>query len=222
MSSSQFVHLLILCFRNFLLDACGSSSNEDRITLLCSLLKKEDVLSIIRAPQSKVISEAVTNEVMKKFSNLVSDIDIQSACDEAGISTKGYETIHRLLKDALRKNGITENVFPVPKKVRFSKKVSDDDIIAKLQSYKYVEDTMVIPSQKKKGGSKKQARGQKATTVSTSEVTEDKGFAYTKFNNIFVDLKKLQQAMILFYKLPQEGKYIFSCFCLSTLISIQL
>ena len=44
-----------LCFKNFLLDACGSTSNEDRIILLMSLLNKEDVLSIMRAPKGKVI-----------------------------------------------------------------------------------------------------------------------------------------------------------------------
>ena len=74
------------------------------------------MLSIIRA---HVIREAITKEVMKKIYNLVSNIDIQSACDEAGISTKGYEAIHQLLKDALRTKGITENVFLSPKKVRF-------------------------------------------------------------------------------------------------------
>ena len=74
------------------------------------------MLSIIRAPKSKVIREAVTKEVMKKIYNLVSDIDIQSACDEAGISTKGYEAIHQLLKDALRTKGIIENVFRLPKR----------------------------------------------------------------------------------------------------------
>lgn len=170
------------------------------------------MLSIIRAPKAKVIREAVTTEVMKNFSNLVSDIDIQSACDEAGISTRGYQAIHQLLKDALRKNGITENLFPIPRKVRLSKKVSDADIVEKLGSYQYVEDIMTIPSLQRKGGPKKQARGKQGTTVrgllGTSEVVEEKGFAYTRFNNIFVDLKKLQRAMIYFYKLPQEGECV--------------
>ena len=106
---------------------------------------------------------------MKKFSNLVSDIDIQSACDEVGISTRGYEAIHQLLKDALRKNGITKNLFPVPRRVRLSKKVSDGDIVEKLGSYQYVKDIMTIPSLKKKGGPKKQSRGKQCTTVGASK-----------------------------------------------------
>lgn len=115
-SRSLFVEICLsickfLCLENFLLDACGITSNKDRIILLMSLLNKEDVLSIMRAPKGKVIREAVTTEVMKKFSNLVLDIDIQSACDEVGISTRGYEAIHQLLKDSLRKNGITKNLF---------------------------------------------------------------------------------------------------------------
>ena len=156
---------------------------------------------------------------MKFFHNLVSDIDIQSACDEAGISTKGYEAIHQLLKDALRTKGITENVFLAPKKVRFSKKVSDADILEKLGTYQYVEDTMIIPSLKSKGGQKKQTCGKIFAMVHISKEVEDKGFAYTRFNNIFVNMVKLQQAMITFYKLPQEGKYSS---CLKNLLRKQL
>ena len=78
---------------------------------------------------------------------------------------------------------------------------------------------MVIPSLQNKGGQKKQARGKKAAMLHTSKVVEDKGFVYTRFNNIFVDMVKLQQAMISFYKLPQEGTYNS---CLMNLLYKQL
>lgn len=90
---------------------------------------------------------------------------------------------------------------------------SDGDFVEKLGSYQYVEDIMTIPSLKKKGCPKKQSRGKQCTTVGASKVLEDKGFAYTRFNNIFADLKKLHHIIILFYKLPQEGEYIFACNC---------
>lgn len=178
--------------------------------MFCSLLKKEDVLNIIHAPQSKYILEAITKDVMSKFSNLVTSFDVQNTCDDVGISRNGYHAIHQLLKDALRKHGITENLFPVPKKVKLAKKVSDADVLNRLGPYYFVEDTMVLPSLQKKGGEKKQRLGKKSgacskSTPATNFITaEEKGFEYTQFNNIFVDVRKLQQAMVEFYRLPVE------------------
>ena len=107
--------------KKFLLDACGSSK-EDWIDIFCSLLKNEDVLKIIHAPQSKYILEAVTKDVMSKFSNLVTSFDVQNVCNDVGITKNGYPAIHQLLKDALCKQGIIDNLFPVPKKVKLAKK----------------------------------------------------------------------------------------------------
>ena len=184
--------------------------------MFCSLLKKEDVLKIIHAPQSKYILEAVTKDVMSKFSNLVTSFDVQNICDDVGISRNGYHAIHQLLKDALRKQGITENLFPVPRKVKLAKKVSDADVFSRLGPYYFVEDTMVIPGLQKKGGAKKQRLGKKSgarskSAPATNFITEEKGFDYTQFNNIFVDVRKLQQAMVAFYRLPAAGKLESVC-----------
>ena len=58
---------------------------------------------------------------MSKFSNLVTGFDVQNVCDDVGISRNGYHAIHQLLKDALRKQGIIENLFLVPKRVKLKK-----------------------------------------------------------------------------------------------------
>lgn len=160
------------------------------------------MLRLLRAPGRNHIRNAVVKEVMRKYSNIVTHTDVQNVCDEVGISTKGYGAIHRLLKDALMKRGITENLFPVPHKVKLAKNVSNEDVFSKLGEYMHVEDTMHSLGLLKK----KPSQHRTSSNISKQgNIIEPKGFPYTKFNNIFVDLKKLQRAMITFYNLSAEG-----------------
>ncbi len=97
---------------------CGSLRQEDRCNLLLGCISKEDILYIIRCDEKgKRIKDAITKEILKKISNLVSEDDVQRACDAVGISTNAYHALHALLKDALRERGITENLFPIPHRI---------------------------------------------------------------------------------------------------------
>ena len=154
----------------------------------------------MRLPSGKRMKAAVSKEILQELGDLVSNNDVQTVCDEAGISTKGYKAIFQLLKDALRERGIMENFFPAPHKVSIAKKITNEDVLARLGTYLHIEDTMpavLYTSEVPKTG---RGKGKKSTSSSPS-----KGFPYTKWNNIFVDLRRLQQAMIKFYELPQEG-----------------
>ena len=133
------------------------------------------------------MKDAITKEILKKISNLVSEDDVQRACDAVGISTIAYRALHGLLKDALRERGITENLFPIPQKVRLAKKANNDLVRESLGEYLHIEGSMMYSSTSAKGGN------------------AAKFFDYHQFNNIFVDLKRLQQAMVKFYALSPQG-----------------
>ena len=96
---------------------CGSLIQEDHCNLLLGCIAKEDILFIICSEKGKHLKDAITKEIMKKISNLVSEDDVQRACDTVGISTNAYHALHGMLKDALRERGITENLFPIPHRV---------------------------------------------------------------------------------------------------------
>lgn len=53
--------VVILCFlvRNFIQETCGSQSQEDRVHLLSTCLKKIDVIALLRVPRGKHINAAV-------------------------------------------------------------------------------------------------------------------------------------------------------------------
>lgn len=168
-------------------EACGSS-DEGWKNLLSTCVKPSDVKELLQHPMYNAIQKEIRGDaVFKDLSNLLS-CDIQYACDEAGISTKGYEAIHNVVKDVFRMNGLTCNMFPTPKRVRLAKWINNDDVRETLGDYYHVEGTLTLISPKGKANS--------------SPIV----FQYNSFNNIFVDLILLQKAMMKFYRFPSHGK----------------
>ena len=92
------------------------------------------------------MKDAITKEILKKISNLVSKDDVQRACDAVGISTNAYHALHGLLKDALQERGITENLFPIPHRVQLAKKKNNDLVRESLGEYKNIEGSMLNTS----------------------------------------------------------------------------
>ena len=56
---------------------CGSLRQEDRCNLLLGCISKEDILYIIGCENGKHMKDAITKEILKKISNLVSKDDVQ-------------------------------------------------------------------------------------------------------------------------------------------------
>ena len=176
---------------------CGSLRQEDRCNLLLGCISKEDILYIIGCENGKHMKDAITKEILKKISNLVSEDDVQRACDAVGISTNAYHALHGLLKDALRERGITENLFPIPHRVRLARKANNDLIWESLGEYKHIKGSMMYSS-----------TSAKSREGGNSIPNGAKSFGYHQYNNIFVDLKRLQQAMVKFYALSPQGNTI--------------
>ena len=179
---------------------CGSLRQEDRCNLLLGCISKEDILYIIGCENGKHMKDAITKEILKKISNLVSEDDAQRACDAVGISTNAYHALHGLLKDALREQGITENLFPIPYRVRLAKKANNDLVRESLGEYKHIEGSMMYSSTS--------ARSRGNIKGGNSMPNGAKYFGYDQYNDIFVDLKRLQRAMIKFYSLSSQGNTI--------------
>ncbi|MCO5568379.1 hypothetical protein L7F22_022078 [Adiantum nelumboides] len=93
------------------------------------ILTKEDIVSILEAPRATTLRGAVTKNYLNKFMNLVDSTDIKFACDEAGISTRGYQILHSIIKDGLQREGLRENLFPTPRKIKLAEKIWNEDIL---------------------------------------------------------------------------------------------
>ena len=108
--------------------------------------------------------------------------DVVNACDEEGISIKGYRPLYHLLGDCLCQKGILSNVFPSPKRLSTTKNVCTFDVVVKLGEYHHFDNTISIASWEK-----------------TKSTLGQYLFNYNEFDNLFVDLHRLQIAMINFY-----------------------
>ena len=86
-------------------------------------------------------------------------------------------------------NEYAKSIFPAPKKLRFAKRTCNDELKHKIGEFMCVNDTLTIAAWGKN-------RGKDGNIA----------FVYNEFNNIFVDLQRLQRAMILFYGLPHQCK----------------
>ena len=105
-----------------------------------------------------------------------------NACDDVKISTNQYKVLYQFLGDCLCQKGILSNVFPSPKRLSTTKNVCTFDVVVKLGEYHHFDNTISIASWEK-----------------TKSTLGQYLFNYNEFDNLFVDLHRLQIAMINFY-----------------------
>ena len=86
-----------------------------------------------------------------------------------------------------------------------AKRVSNEDVLRRLGDYLYIEDTMPLQPPRNRSQEGK-GRGKGSNRLASS-VLQTEGFVYTKLNNIFVDLIRLQQSMAIFYNLSDTSKF---------------
>ena len=106
-------------------------------------------------------------------------------CDSARISFKTYEALYQVITLGHKKKGLSR-LLPTPYSVSLSKKCAKNDVASLLGGFQCVHDAMPLDN--------------------------SKSFCYNKFNNVYIDLLKLQESMIRFYGLTQEecdSKVIF-------------
>ena len=80
-------------------EATGGAAVDDYGNILSACMKRRDIVSVICDPKWKKLRVLFTNEVLKDVTKIISSDEVQNVCDEAGISTKGYNALYQLLKD---------------------------------------------------------------------------------------------------------------------------
>lgn len=172
--------------------------------MLKGIVDPQDVLSIISDPRRPKIRKAVVENVVSEITTAIDSSSIQRACDEAGISIKGYQAIRQVVKDAFLKQGIGGTLFPTLKAIHNIKRINNDDVQHAIGEYFHVEDTLTLNI----GLNKKK---KKTCTI----------FEYNVYNNIFVHVERVQQAMVKFYNLPPEGWELLIVFCFAFNIKLR-
>lgn len=147
--------------------------------LLKAFLKRKHLVAILRDPRHRALRLAALNEVLIDVLNRLSVEEVQIACDTAGVSRQGYEAIYNMIANALARNKIKHMVLPRPFRLRSMRQTRNASIGESIGQYFFITEHMEVEG------------SQPGKTIS---------YDYNRFNNIFVDLIRLQCAMARFYK----------------------
>ena len=158
--------------RSFLQEICGSNDETWR-DIVKEILALEDILSIISDAHHPKIHKAVVAKVVSEITSCIDSQSIQHACDDVGISMKGYHAIHQVIKDGFLRQGIGGSLFPALKLIQNVKRINNDDVQQDIGEYFHIEDKLTLDM-----GSKKK---NKTATI----------FEYNAYNNIFVNVEML-------------------------------
>lgn len=157
-----------------------------RACLAKHVLKVADVLKMLDDPSNATTKEALRQNVYRELLGLVTPQQMLETCDAAGISRKGYEAVYRTLTVAHRAKGFHQPILPTPYSVSMAKISENSEVARMLGGYNFVNDCFTLPNAKT--------------------------FEYNQFNNVYIDVIKLQQAMVRYYGITEEecdGKLIF-------------
>lgn len=164
----------------------GANASEACAGLLKHVIKPTYILKVLEDPLNRSIMETLRKRFFIELKNIVSPQDVLDTLDAAGISRNGYDALYRLLTLATRKKGILRPLLPTPYSVTMAKQCENAKVSTMLGGYKCVQDSMAI--------------------------SPTKSFQYNAFNNVFIDLITLQQAMIKYYGLTWDeckGNVVF-------------
>ena len=95
----------------YLKEATSSTPSNDYGELLNSCTTSRDVLKLIKDQRFQKLCMVIANDILQDLSSSMSIDAVVNACDEVGISTKGYRALYALLGDCLCQKGIISNIF---------------------------------------------------------------------------------------------------------------
>ena len=129
----------------------------------------------------------VKQKIIEKFvdETKIDSLDVQGAMDDSGISRRGYCSVFKAMKAKLKEKKIKNSMLPLPTHMKRTR----------AEINKKVEQFLGPPIHI-------QARFQ----------NKNRDVSFNEFNNIFFDLEKLQQNMVIFYHItPSEvdNKLVF-------------
>ena len=74
-------------------------------------------MDAIQQPSNSYIRNKIFNGVTKEIQEAIEPNSIVHACDKAGVSIRGYQTLFRTVKDACLSKGLSNYFLPVPYQV---------------------------------------------------------------------------------------------------------
>lgn len=157
----------------------GTNGNDQATggTFLQHIVKPNELTEFLDEPSNARVAKVLRQKYFSELRDIVTPQEIMEVCDSASISFKAYEALYRVITAGHRNKGLSR-LLPTPYSVKLAKKCANNDVAGLLGGFQCVHDVMPLDN--------------------------SKSFCYNEFNNVYIDLLKLQESMIRFYGLTQE------------------
>lgn len=150
--------------------------SEERVQILNETMNKLDVIKLLRLPENEKLRKLTLRELLKDMNSIVKPSQIVEACDSVGVSRRGYRTLSGLWFRNLKSKKFKPFGLPRPHNVSKIRHQMNQEIPNYFGEYYHIEGSMPYEKTKKKSF-----------------------FEYNAYNNIWMDLKKVQIAMVQQY-----------------------
>lgn len=94
-----------------------SAGENENYELPKELVKENTIMDAIQQPSNSCIQNKIFKGVTKEIQATIEPNSIVHACDKAGVSIRGYQTLFRTVKDACKSKGLSNCFLPMPYQV---------------------------------------------------------------------------------------------------------
>ena len=164
--------------REFISQVSGLDMNvcEDRVQLFNETMNKSDIIKVLLLKENTLLRKNVLKELLKEMHSVVDATQMVETCDTVGVSRRGYRALSGVWFKNLKQHRVRAFGLPRANKVAQARTLQNLDIPKYFGDYFHIEDSMPYEKNKRKST-----------------------FHYTIYNNIWMDLRKIQIAMVKMY-----------------------
>ena len=161
---------------------------------LAKILTRHEGLTLATQPSMEHVKRKIASNVLKAIGKRVGPSNILAACDQAGVSYRGYGAIYQAVKAPVRDltKDAKSNILPSPYHVRRLRQELNANLPQFIGQYYHAEGRMELPAVSKKTKKSEEQR---------KEVVLDEK------NSLFTDLEVVQQSMVIFYGITESGMH---------------
>jgi hypothetical protein len=162
---------------------------------LAKILSRHESLTLATHPAMGHVETKIANKVLKSIGDSVGPDKILAACDQAGVSHRGYGAIYKAVKGPIEllNKDIKAKILPNPYQVKLLRKELNANLPQFVGEYYHIEGRMTLP-----------------TTSKTTKKCDDrpKDVVLNDKNSLFTDLEVVQQSMVIFYDITVAGTVV--------------
>ena len=155
--------------------------SEYRVLLLNETMNRLDIIKLLKLPENQKLRKLALKELLKDMNSVVKPSQILEECDRVGVSRRGYRELSGLWFKNLKDQNIKPFGLPRSYNVIKIRHQLNQEIPNYFREYFHIEGSMPYEKQKKKSS-----------------------FEYNSFNNIWMDLQKVQTVMVNFYEISMS------------------